>query len=93
MGREALIKLKAKPVTKGIAEGEAVVPGCPSLSPGAWIRTPGHELQGRSVAGRILVFPTGKGSTTGSWQYYAAYKRGNAPMGIMGLLLTSPTIR
>lgn len=47
------------------------------------IREPGHELQGQSIAGKILVFPTGKGSTTGSWQYYAAYKRGHAPAGII----------
>jgi len=40
-------------------------------------------LEGQCVAGKILVFPTGKGSTTGSWQYYAAFKRGNAPKGII----------
>jgi uncharacterized protein len=49
------------------------------------IREPGHELEGQSVAGKILVFPTGKGSTTGSWQYYAAFKRGNAPRGIINV--------
>lgn len=40
---------------------------------------------GQSVAGKILVFPTGKGSTTGSWQFYAASKRGHAPKGIINL--------
>jgi uncharacterized protein len=28
---------------------------------------PGHPLQGQSIAGRVLVFPTGKGSTVGSY--------------------------
>ena len=37
------------------------------------------------MAGKILVFPTGKGSTTGSWQFYAAFKRGNAPIGIINV--------
>ena len=83
------MKLKAKPVTKGIAEGEAMVTQMPISFTGGMdpdtgvIREPGHELQGQSVAGKILVFPTGKGSTTGSWQYYAAFKRGNAPLGII----------
>ena len=27
----------------------------------------GHPLEGQSVAGRVLVFPTGKGSTVGSY--------------------------
>ena len=83
------MKLKAKPVTKGIAEGEALVTRMAISFTGGMdpdtgiIREPGHELLGQSVAGKILVFPTGKGSTTGSWQYYAAYKRGHAPAGII----------
>ena len=47
------------------------------------IREPGHDLEGQSVAGKILVFPYGKGSTTGSWQFYVAFKRGAAPVGII----------
>ncbi len=43
------------------------------------IREPGHELHGQSVAGKNLVFPAGKGSTTGSWQDCAAFKGGSAP--------------
>ena len=84
-----MMKLKARPVTKGVAEGVAMVTRMPISFTGGMdpdtgiIREPGHELEGQSVAGRILVFPTGKGSTTGSWQYYAAYKRGNAPAGII----------
>ncbi len=83
------MKLKAKPVTRGVAEGEAMVTQMAISFTGGMdpdtgiIREPGHELEGQSVAGKILVFPTGKGSTTGSWQYYAAYKRGNAPLGII----------
>jgi len=43
----------------------------------------GHPLLGQSVAGRILVFPTGKGSTVGSYTLYRLAKNGNAPAGII----------
>jgi len=84
-----MIRLKAKPVTRGLAEGEALVSRMAISFTGGMdpesgiIREPGHDLYGQSVAGKILVFPTGKGSTTGSWQYYAAFKRGFAPKGII----------
>ena len=83
--------IKAKPVTGGVVEGEAIVSRMAVSFTGGMdpdtgiIREPGHDLEGQSVAGKILVFPTGKGSTTGSWQYYAAFKRGNAPKGIINV--------
>ncbi|MDB4444647.1 DUF126 domain-containing protein, partial [bacterium] len=86
-----MIRIKAKPVTKGVAEGEAIVSQMAISFTGGMdpdtgmIREPGHDLEGRCVAGKILVFPTGKGSTTGSWQFNAAFKRGNAPKGIINL--------
>ena len=86
-----MIKIKARSVTSGIVEGEAIVSQMPISFTGGMdpdtgmIREPGHDLEGRSVAGKILVFPTGKGSTTGSWQFYAAFKRGNAPKGIINV--------
>jgi predicted aconitase with swiveling domain len=43
----------------------------------------GHPLEGESVAGRILVFPTGKGSTVGSYSLYRLAKAGLAPMAII----------
>ena len=43
----------------------------------------GHELQGKSVKGKILVFPTGKGSTVGSYTLYRLKKNGVAPAGII----------
>ncbi len=85
------MRIKAKPVTGGIAQGEAIVSHMPISFTGGMdpntgvIREPGHDLEGQSVAGKILVFPMGKGSTTGSWQFYAAFKRGNAPKGIINV--------
>ncbi len=43
----------------------------------------GHELQGQSVKGKILVFPTGKGSTVGSYTLYRMKKNGAAPAGMI----------
>lgn len=43
----------------------------------------GHPLQGRSVAGRVLVIPTGKGSTVGSYVLYRMARAGTAPAGIL----------
>ncbi len=43
----------------------------------------GHELEGKSVAGKVLVFPTGKGSTVGSYVLYALRKNGKAPLAIV----------
>ena len=86
-----MMKIKGKSVTKGMTEGDAIVTSMPISFTGGMdpnsgiIREPNHELEGQSVAGKILVFPAGKGSTTGSWQFYATYKRGNAPKGIINV--------
>jgi hypothetical protein len=44
---------------------------------------PGHELEGQSIAGRVLVFPTGKGSTVGSYTLYRMARLGTAPAAIV----------
>lgn len=43
----------------------------------------GHELESCSVAGRVLVFPTGKGSTVGSYTLYRLKLAGLAPAAIL----------
>jgi predicted aconitase with swiveling domain len=43
----------------------------------------GHELYGQSIANKILVFPTGKGSTVGSYTLYRLKKNGMAPAAII----------
>lgn len=45
----------------------------------------GHPLEGKSVAGTVLVFPFGKGSTVGSYVLYALAKNGHAPAAIVNL--------
>ena len=43
----------------------------------------GHPLCGVRIAGKILAFPFGKGSTVGSYILYALSRNGNAPAGII----------
>jgi predicted aconitase with swiveling domain len=43
----------------------------------------GHPLEGRCVAGRVLVFPAGKGSTVGSYTVYRLARSGLAPVAIV----------
>jgi hypothetical protein len=44
---------------------------------------PGHPLFGQCIAGHVLVFPTSKGSTVGSYILYRLKKAGRAPIGII----------
>ena len=46
---------------------------------------PAHELFGQSIAGKVLIFPGGKGSTVGSYVIYQLKKRGRAPSAMINL--------
>src|SRR4030095_6227652 len=39
----------------------------------------GHELEGQSISGKVLIFPTDKGSTVGSYTLYRLKRAGKAP--------------
>jgi len=43
----------------------------------------GHPLQGECIAGKVLAFPYGKGSTVGSYVLYALSRNGQAPAAIV----------
>jgi predicted aconitase with swiveling domain len=44
-----------------------------------------HPLVGKNVAGRVLVFPHGKGSTVGSYVMLQLAKNGKAPAAIINI--------
>lgn len=81
--------LKCNPVMEGVAEGEVLYTEQPiSFYGGVDINTgriieKGHELEGKSIAGKILVFPYGKGSTVGSYVIYGLKRNGVAPIAIV----------
>jgi len=83
------MKLKGRKIYKGIAEGEAIVTkdgisfyGGVDPDTGKVVEI-GHELEGQSITGKILVFPTGKGSTVGSYTLYRMKKNNTAPAAIV----------
>jgi uncharacterized protein len=83
--------LKAHKVAKGKASGEALVSKSPvsflgGINPETgFIVEKGHEIEGKNVSGKILVFPVGKGSTAGSFQVYELAYCQNAPKAIINL--------
>ena len=83
------MKLVGRKIYKGIAEGEAIVTkdgisfyGGVDPDTGKVVEV-GHELEGQSVTGKVLVFPTGKGSTVGSYTMYRMMKNNTAPAAIV----------
>jgi predicted aconitase with swiveling domain len=83
------MKLKGRKIFKGIAEGEAIVTkdgisfyGGVDPDTGKVVEV-GHELEGQSITGKILVFPSGKGSTVGSYTMYRMKKNNMAPAAIV----------
>ena len=83
------MELKGRIIFKGVAEGEALTTSQQISFYGgvdpetSEILERGHELQGKRIKGKILVFPTGKGSTVGSYTLYRLKKGGVAPAGIV----------
>jgi predicted aconitase with swiveling domain len=83
------MELKGRIIYKGLAQGEALVTTQPisfygGVDPATGVVIEkGHQLQGQSVKGKILVFPTGKGSTVGSYTLYRMKKNGTAPVGVI----------
>lgn len=83
------MKLEGRKIFKGIATAEALVTthgisfyGGVDPETGVVIEV-GHELEGQSVTDKILVFPTGKGSTVGSYTMYWMKKANTAPAAIV----------
>ncbi len=83
------VKIQGRIIKAGKAEGTALV----SLEPIGFLGgidpetgrvvEPGHGLQGERVTNRVLVFPTGKGSTVGSYTLYRMAVAGTAPAAIV----------
>jgi len=83
------MELRGRIISRGSGEGEALTSSQPISFYGGVDPTTseviekGHELQGKIVKGKILVFPNGKGSTVGSYTLYRMKKNGVAPVGII----------
>jgi predicted aconitase with swiveling domain len=83
------MKWQGRVIYAGQAEGEALVTrmgisffGGVDPKSGVVVER-GHELEGQTIAGMVLVFPSGKGSTVGSYTLYRLKHHGKAPAAII----------
>ncbi|MDA8228321.1 MAG: DUF126 domain-containing protein [Desulfitobacterium hafniense] len=78
-----------KRIVGGKVEGEALVCSEPICFLGGvdvntgMITEKGHQLEGKSMKDKILVFPTGKGSTGGSYLIYETASNGMGPLAML----------
>lgn len=78
-------KIQGHALVAGSAQGEAVFTKEPLSFWGGYDAQTGniidrhHELYGTNVAGKILILPGGRGSSTGSGILVEAIRRGTAP--------------
>ena len=83
------MKFQGRKIYQGQAEAEALVTtmgisfyGGVDPDTGVVVER-GHELEGQSVSGKVLVFSSGKGSTVGSYTLYRLKHNGLAPAAIV----------
>jgi predicted aconitase with swiveling domain len=85
--------MQGRKIFKGKVIGEALVTGDDISFYGGCdpetgeIVEKGHHLEGKSVSGKILVFPSGKGSTVGSYVLYALKKAEKGPLAIVNKVM------
>ncbi len=80
--------IKGHTVKNGVVEGEALVTSKPFSFLGDYDMTTGfvnelHELGGTNISGKILVFPSGRGSTVGALIGYYSKLFNTAPAGMI----------
>jgi predicted aconitase with swiveling domain len=92
------IVLTGKCASPGKCSAEALVStdmiafgGTPVLKTGV-VGEPNHALLGKSIAGKVLVYPTGKGSTGDPYSCYFLMKYGNAPKCIINRAANPTTV-
>lgn len=84
-----VLRFKGRVIKAGKASGEALVSPEPITFFGGVdpetgeIIEKGHPLEGQRLGGKVLVFPTGKGSTVGSYILYRLKQKGLAPAAII----------
>ncbi|MEN4005799.1 MAG: DUF126 domain-containing protein [Methanobacteriaceae archaeon] len=83
--------IKCRKISKGHARGEVLITKDPlsflgGVDPhtGVVIEN-GHELYGKKISDKILVIPSGKGSTVGSYVIFQMVKSKTAPKAIISI--------
>jgi len=84
-----ILLIKGRGISRGTGAGQLLVSPAPisflsGVDPATGIIVEkGHPKQGACIAGKVLVFPYGKGSTVGSYVLYALSRNGHAPAAIV----------
>jgi predicted aconitase with swiveling domain len=85
------MEIKTRSISRGKASGEVMLSseaigflGGVDPETGEVIEK-GHPLEGKNIAGKILVFPNGKGSTVGSYVMLQLAKNNKAPAAIINI--------
>ena len=90
--------LKGRGASKGVAEGEALLTHDAisflsdiNITEGI-ITSPQSKCKGQSVSGKILIFPTGRGSTADPYGFYMLKKAGKAPKAVINIDANPTTV-
>ncbi|MDU9377036.1 hypothetical protein McpSp1_16800 [Methanocorpusculaceae archaeon Sp1] len=81
--------LTGRSISKGVGTGELLYTDTPISFLGGVDAKTGiiidqkHPLHGKTIAGKVLAFPYGKGSTVGSYVMYGLAKNNVAPAAII----------
>lgn len=84
-----ILIIRGRGISRGKGSGDILVSPAPisflsGIDPETGIIVEkGHPLCGESIAGKVLIFPYGKGSTVGSYILYALSRNGHAPAAII----------
>ncbi len=84
-----ILIIRGRGISRGIGTGTLLVSPAPlsflsGVDPDTGIIVEkGHPLQGTCMAGKVLAFSFGKGSTVGSYVLYALSCNGHAPVAIV----------
>ena len=82
---------KGRKIVGGSVEAEALVSADPVSFYGGvdpetgFVTEQGHPSYGKSISGKVFIFPTGKGSTVGSYVIYSMKKLGMSPAAIINV--------
>ncbi|MFQ5920640.1 MAG: aconitase X swivel domain-containing protein [Nitrososphaerales archaeon] len=77
--------IRCRTIVKEVGEGEAIVTNQPINflamidSKSGIIKDETHELYGKNISGKVLVFPNAIGSSVGAYSIYALSINGSAP--------------
>lgn len=81
--------IRGRGIARGIGSGDLLVSEAPlsflsGVDPDTGVIVEqGHPLRGACIAGRVLAFDYGKGSTVGSYVLYALSRNGHGPAAII----------